>query len=365
MTRDLSGKVVLVTGGARGLGEAFARGIVAGNGRVVIGDLLDDDGRAVAESLGDAARYVHLDVTDPASWKSAAEYAVSEFGAINGLVNNAGISASGQTVAEEPLETFQRIIQINLVSVHTGIHTVVPFMKAAGGGSIVNISSAAGLMGMALTSGYGAAKWGVRGLSKIAAVELGRDKIRVNSVHPGMVLTPMTAPTGISLEEGAFPNNPYRCVGRPEELVGAVTYLLSDDASYTTGSEIAVDGGGRSSLALPGGRTVAASLPLPRRAEHRDARLAHRVANAGNQRSLRADDHQVNVETHCEVHGSARVGCRYSDAGNIRGNSGVTGSARDVVVGVFRKQRGDDGVLTSTGTKNENLHVLRLPALAG
>ncbi len=107
-------------------------------------------------------------------------------------------------------------------------------MKAAGGGSIVNISSAAGLMGMALTSGYGAAKWGVRGLSKIAAVELGRDKIRVNSVHPGMVLTPMTAPTGISLEEGAFPNNPYRRVGRPEELVGAVTYLLSDDASYTT-----------------------------------------------------------------------------------------------------------------------------------
>ncbi|EQM32606.1 hypothetical protein N601_16845 [Rhodococcus erythropolis DN1] len=92
MTQDLSGKIVLVTGGARGLGEAFARGIVAGNGRVVIGDLLDDDGRAVAESLGDAARYVHLDVTDPTSWKSAAEYAVSEFGAINGLVNNAGIS---------------------------------------------------------------------------------------------------------------------------------------------------------------------------------------------------------------------------------------------------------------------------------
>src|SRR3546814_4221431 len=124
MTQDLSGKIVLVTGGARGLGEAFARGIFSGNGRVVIGDLLDDDGLAVAESLGDAARYVHLDVTDPTSWKSAAENAVSEFGAINGLVNNAGISASGQTVAEEPLETFQRIIQINLVSVHTGIHTV-------------------------------------------------------------------------------------------------------------------------------------------------------------------------------------------------------------------------------------------------
>ena len=197
----------------------------------------------MAESLGDAARYVHLDVTDPASWKSAAEYAVSEFGAINGLVNNAGISASGQTVAEEPLETFQRIIQINLVSVHTGIHTVVPFMKAAGGGSIVNISSAAGLMGMALTSGYGAAKWAVRGLSKIAARRTRSRQDPGQLGSPRHVLTPMTAPTGISLEEGAFPNNPYRRVGRPEELVGAVTYLLSDDASYTTGSEIAVDGG--------------------------------------------------------------------------------------------------------------------------
>ncbi|WP_022887772.1 glucose 1-dehydrogenase [Agromyces italicus] len=243
MTQDLTGKVVLVTGGARGLGEAYARGIVAAGGKVVIGDLLDDDGVAVAESLGESARYQHLDVTDAASWQAAVDATVAAFGRLDGLVNNAGISASGLPVADEPLDTFQKIVQINLVGVHMGMHFAIPAMRAAGGGSIVNISSAAGLMGMALTSGYGAAKWGVRGLTKIAAVELGREKIRVNSVHPGMVLTPMTAPTGISLDEGAFPNNPFKRVGRAEELVGAITYLLSDDASYTTGAELAVDGG--------------------------------------------------------------------------------------------------------------------------
>ncbi|WP_437582523.1 SDR family oxidoreductase [Paramicrobacterium sp. CJ85] len=240
---DLTGKVIFVSGGARGLGEAYSRGIVAAGGKVVIGDLLDDDGRAVAADLGDDAHFVHLDVTDTASWEAAIAEAEEHFGRLDGLVNNAGVSASGTTVADEPLETFQKIIQINLVGVHTGMHFAIPALRRAGGGSIVNISSAAGLIGLALTSGYGAAKWGVRGLSKVAAVELGREKIRVNSVHPGMVLTPMTAPTGISTDEGAFPNNPFQRVGTPDELVGAVLYLLSDAASYTTGAEIAVDGG--------------------------------------------------------------------------------------------------------------------------
>lgn len=240
---DLTDKVIFVSGGARGLGEAYSRGIVAAGGKVVIGDLLDDDGRAVAADLGDDAHFVHLDVTDTASWEAAISEAEEHFGRLDGLVNNAGVSASGTTVADEPLETFQKIIQINLVGVHTGMHFAIPALRRAGGGSIVNISSAAGLIGLALTSGYGAAKWGVRGLSKVAAVELGREKIRVNSVHPGMVLTPMTAPTGISTDEGAFPNNPFQRVGTPDELVGAVLYLLSDAASYTTGAEIAVDGG--------------------------------------------------------------------------------------------------------------------------
>lgn len=247
---DLSNKVVLVTGGARGLGAAYARGIAAAGGSVVIGDILDDDGAAVAAELGSRARYVHLDVTDPDSWRSAVEETVSAFGALNGLVNNAGISASGVPLIEEPLDTFQRVLQVNLVSVNIGIHAVVPAMRAAGGGSIVNISSVAGLVGMARTGAYGAAKWGVRGLSKIAAVELAGEKIRVNSVHPGMVLTPMTAPTGISLDEGGFPNAPMRRVGQAEELVAAITYLLSDAASYTTGAELTVDGGWSAGPAL-------------------------------------------------------------------------------------------------------------------
>lgn len=240
---NLNGKTVLVTGGARGLGEAFSRGIVAAGGKVVISDILDTEGAALAAELGSSALYLHLDVTKHAEWEAAIAKTEAHFGKLDGLVNNAGVTASGVKVDEEPLETFNKIVQINLVAVHTGMHFAIPAMRRAGGGSIVNISSAAGLMGLALTSGYGAAKWGVRGLSKVAAVELGRDKIRVNSVHPGMILTPMTAPTGIVADEGAFPNNPYQRVGTPDELAGAVLYLLSDAASYTMGAEIAVDGG--------------------------------------------------------------------------------------------------------------------------
>lgn len=240
---DLNNKVVIVTGGARGLGEAFARGIVSAGGRVVIADLLDEDGRATAESLGAAAAFFHADVTSEDDWRELVAFTEETFGRVDGLVNNAGVTASGQQVVDESLETFRRIVDINLVSVFIGIQAVVPALRRSGGGSIVNISSAAGLIGLALTGGYGAAKWGVRGLSKVAAVELGREKIRVNSVHPGMVLTPMTAPTGIVTAEGAFPNNPFQRVGVPEELAGVVTYLLSDAAAYTTGAEIAVDGG--------------------------------------------------------------------------------------------------------------------------
>ncbi|MEV0700727.1 SDR family oxidoreductase [Saccharopolyspora sp. NPDC050389] len=143
-------------------------------------------------------------------------------------------------------------MQTNLVGVHIGIQAVVPAMRRASGGSIVNISSAAGLVGMKLTGAYGAAKWGVRGMTKLSAVELAPERIRVNSVHPGMVLTPMTAPTGISLDEGGFPSAPAGRVGRPDELVGAITYLLSDSASYTTGAELAVDGGWTTGPPMPG-----------------------------------------------------------------------------------------------------------------
>ncbi|WP_068268825.1 glucose 1-dehydrogenase [Aldersonia kunmingensis] len=239
---QLAGKVAIVTGGARGLGAAFARHIVDRGGKVVLADLLDDEGKQSAYALGDSARYVHLDVTNPDQWASAVEFATSEFGALTGLVNNAGISA-GQFIEHEQVDHFRAVLEVNLVGVFNGMQAVIAPMRAAGGGSIVNISSAAGLMGLGLTAGYGASKWGVRGLSKIAAVELGTDRIRVNSVHPGMTYTPMTAELGIQMGEGNYPNTPMGRVGVPEEIAGAVGYLLSDDAAYVTGSEIAVDGG--------------------------------------------------------------------------------------------------------------------------
>ena len=234
--------VALVTGGSRGLGAAFARHIVAQGGRVMVADLLDDEGKQLVAELGASARYVHLDVTDPAQWAAAVQYTLAEFGTLNGLVNNAGVS-SGQFIEHEPVDHFRTVLEINLVGVFNGMQAVIAPMRAAGGGSIVNISSSAGLFGLALTAGYGASKWGVRGLTKIAAVELGADRIRVNSVHPGITYTPMTSQIGVQPGEGNYPNNPMGRVGNPEEIAGAVGYLLSADAAYVTGSEIAVDGG--------------------------------------------------------------------------------------------------------------------------
>lgn len=240
--QQVAGKVVIVSGATRGLGAAFAARIIDEGGSVVVADVLDDEGRATAEKLGARARYAHLDVTDRQQWQDAVDLTVSEFGRVDGLVNNAGISA-GQYIEHETAENFRRVLDINLTGVFNGIQAVIAPMRAAGGGSIVNISSAAGLMGLALTAGYGASKWGVRGLTKIAAVELGTDKIRVNSVHPGMTYTPMTADLGIQQGDGNYPNTPMARVGVPEEIAGAVSFLLSDAAAYVTGAELAVDGG--------------------------------------------------------------------------------------------------------------------------
>ncbi len=241
-SNGLSGVVAIVTGGARGLGAAFSRHIVGRGGRVLIADLLDEEGKQLADELGPGARYTHLDVADPEQWESAVKLTHAEFGSLNGLVNNAGVS-TGQFIEHEPVEHFRAVLEVNLVGVFNGMQSVIAPMRAARGGSIVNISSSAGLFGLALTAGYGASKWGVRGLTKIAAVELGADRIRVNSVHPGMTYTPMTAQVGIQTGEGNYPNNPMGRVGVPDEIAGAVGYLLSDAAVYVTGAEIAVDGG--------------------------------------------------------------------------------------------------------------------------
>ncbi|MEU6118372.1 glucose 1-dehydrogenase [Streptomyces sp. NPDC047117] len=239
---DLTGRTILITGGARGLGAEAAKQAVEAGARVVLTDVLAEEGAATAAALGDRARFLVHDVTSEEDWQRVADFAVAEFGGLDGLVNNAGIS-TGQPLETISVDFFRKVIDINLTGVFIGMKTVIPLMRERGAGSIVNISSAAGLMGLAMTGGYGASKWGVRGLSKVAAVELGTDRIRVNSVHPGMTYTPMTAGVGIQQGEGNYPNTPMGRVGEPHEIASAVVYLLSDAASYVTGAELAVDGG--------------------------------------------------------------------------------------------------------------------------
>ncbi|MFF4284415.1 glucose 1-dehydrogenase [Streptomyces sp. NPDC001633] len=240
---DLQGKTVIITGGARGLGAEAGRVAVAAGARVVLTDVLAEEGRSQAEKLGEDVRFLRHDVTSEADWREVVDFTVAAFGRVDGLVNNAGISGGSHPLEQQSVEGFRQVIDINLTGVFLGMRTVIPVMRENGGGSIVNMSSAAGLMGLALTAGYGAAKWGVRGLTKVGAVELGTARIRVNSVHPGMVHTPMTAQVGIAQGEGNYPQTPMARVGEPPEIAEAVAFLLSDAASYITGAELAVDGG--------------------------------------------------------------------------------------------------------------------------
>ncbi|GAA0950125.1 glucose 1-dehydrogenase [Actinocorallia libanotica] len=236
----LQDKVVIVTGGARGIGASAAAALAAGGARVVIADLLEEEGRETAAEVGGV--FARLDVTSEAGWAEVVDLAVASYGRLDGLVNNAGI-ASNLLIEKESLAYFEKVLQVNLTGVFLGMKAVLEPMRAAGGGSIVNISSAAGLTALPGTSGYGAAKWGVRGLTKIAAVEFGPSAVRVNSVHPGMTYTPMTAQHGAVPGEGMFPLSALGRVGGPEEIGAAIAFLISDAASYVTGAELAVDGG--------------------------------------------------------------------------------------------------------------------------
>ncbi|MFF9499985.1 glucose 1-dehydrogenase [Streptomyces sp. NPDC014656] len=239
----LRGRTVIVTGGARGLGAAAARAAVAAGARVLVTDILEDEGRVLAGELGDRARFLRHDVISEDDWRAAVAHASATWGRVDGLVNNAGISGGSHALEEQTAEAFRRVVDIDLTGVFLGLRAVIPAMRESGGGSVVNVSSAAGLMGLAGTAGYGAAKWGVRGLTKIAAVELAAARVRVNSVHPGMIHTPMTAHLGLGTGEGGYPAAPMGRVGAPEEIARAVVFLLSDAASYVTGAELAVDGG--------------------------------------------------------------------------------------------------------------------------
>jgi 3alpha(or 20beta)-hydroxysteroid dehydrogenase len=219
------------------MGAAHARMLVAEGAKVVIGDILDDEGKTLADELGDSARYVHLDVTQADEWAAAVDLAVSDFGLLNVLVNNAGIVALGQ-IGKFDMAKWQKVIDVNLTGTFLGMQASVEAMKAAGGGSIINVSSIEGMRGAVMVHPYVASKWAVRGITKSAALELGAHKIRVNSIHPGFIRTPMTK---------HFPDNmltiPLGRPGQSDEVATFVVFLASDDSAYATGAEFVMDGG--------------------------------------------------------------------------------------------------------------------------
>lgn len=241
MTRRLAGKVAIVTGAARGQGEAEARRFVAEGASVLLTDVLDDDGVAVARSLGEAAAYRHLDVTSEEDWVAAVADAEDRFGPVTILVNNAGI-LDFAPIEHQDVERFRQVIEVNLIGTLIGMKAVAPSMRKAGGGSIINISSNGGIWGLPSLGAYVSSKWAVRGLSKTAALDLGRRGIRVNSVHPGGIETPMTS-FGDPADSPFTKSLPIPRMGHVDEVANVVTFLASDEASFVTGAEWSVDGG--------------------------------------------------------------------------------------------------------------------------
>lgn len=233
----VDGKVALISGAARGIGAAHAQMLVDEGARVVLGDVLDDEGTAVVDALGDAARYIHLDVTQPGDWTAAVALARREFGLLNVLVNNAGI-VYRRTLKNLERERWQRVLDVNLTGTLLGIKAAIEPMAAAGGGSIINMSSIQAMRGTPGNHGYVASKWAIRGLTKSAALELAPDNIRVNSLHPGMIRTPMTAHMPDDLVAA-----PMGRLGEPCEVSTFVVFLASDESSFTTGAEFVMDGG--------------------------------------------------------------------------------------------------------------------------
>ena len=242
MTR-LQNKVAIVTGGAQGQGAAIVRAFVAEGAKVVIADVAIEPGDALAAELGAEAIFVKHDVSSEVSWTAVVEATTSAFGAPTVLVNNAGILRFG-SITDTTVELYEQVFRVNQLGTFLGMKAVIPSMKAAGGGSIVNASSIEGLGGMGHLVAYSATKFAIRGMTKVAAMELGSFGIRVNSVHPGMIDTGMTREHGgeLAMEFGAS-KVALKRVGLPSDVAPLYVYLASDESGYTTGAEIAVDGG--------------------------------------------------------------------------------------------------------------------------
>lgn len=254
----LDGKIAIVTGAARGMGKAEAMLFAEEGAKVAICDIRDDEGQALAQSIGSSAIYVSLDVTDEAAWIDAIAETEARFGPVTTLINNAGI-AEAAPFYEMSLESFQRVTNVLQTGVFLGMKSVVPSMTRAGQGSIINISSIDGLMGMDNIISYVGAKWAVRGMTKAAAREVADRNIRVNSIHPGFIYTHLAvedeshlAATHALLDKHTARHAPMGRTGRPEEIAKLALFLASDDSSYSTGSEFVADGGFTSGYPAPG-----------------------------------------------------------------------------------------------------------------
>ncbi|MBJ18405.1 MAG: glucose 1-dehydrogenase [bacterium] len=239
---QLEGKSIIITGAAQGMGAIHARRCVEEGARVVLTDLQVEEGEKQAEALGDAAVFVEQDITAEAEWDRVVAAAVDHAGRLDGLVNNAAIWWT-ESVMDEDADRLRKMLEVNVIGTFHGMRKVVPAMRDSGGGSIVNLSSIAGTRGIPGHGSYGASKWAVRGLSKVAAAEFGSWNIRVNTIHPGAI-----EGTGMFLipeseHADLFQAQPLQRPGRREEVSGLLLFLLSDQSSYVTGHEHVVDGG--------------------------------------------------------------------------------------------------------------------------
>jgi len=239
---SFSGLTAIVTGAAGAMGEQEARMFAERGANVVLTDVRADEGAAIADDIGKSAVFVPHDVSSESGWNTVIETALSAFGSVNVLVNNAAISKAIKLI-DTDVDTFDLFYRINQLGVYLGMKSVVEPMKAAGGGSIINISSVAGLRGASTLFAYSASKWAVRGMTQSAALELARFKIRVNAVFPGVIDTPMNAPNPPGMNDVLVKTTPLRRMGESHEVAEAVLFLASPEASFATGAELAIDGG--------------------------------------------------------------------------------------------------------------------------